>query len=65
MNHQPVIVYVPTIQYIKVDVHNNPFKIPSILKRKRVKPTNIECAYFLNDIIFDDISYKPSDFSLD
>ena len=65
MNNQLIIEYVPIIKSVKVDVHNKPFRIPSILKRKRVKPTNIECAYFLKDIIFDDISYKPSDFSLD
>ena len=65
MNNQLIIEYVPIIKSVKVDVHNNPFKIPSILKRKRVKPTNHECVYFLKDIIFDDISYKPSDFSLD
>ena len=65
MNNQLIIEYVPIIKSVKVDVHNKPFRIPSILKRKRVKPTNIECVYFLKDIIFDDISYKPSDFSLD
>ena len=65
MNNQNIIVYVPVIKSVKVDVHEKPFKIPSILKRKRIKPTDLECAYFLNDIIFDDISYKPSDFSLD
>ena len=62
MNNQLIIEYVPIIKSVKVDVHNKPFRIPSLLKRKRVKPTDLERAYFFYDIIFDDISYKPSDF---
>ena len=65
MNNQYIIEYVPVLKSIRVDIHENPFRIPSILKRKRIRPTDLECAYFLNDIIFDDISYKPSDFTLD
>ena len=65
MNNQNITVYVPVIISVPVDIHNAPFRIPSILKRKRVKPTNLECAYFLNDLIFDDIRYRPSDFTLD
>ena len=62
MNNQLIVEYVPVIKSVRVDIHERPFKIPSILKRKRVKPTNHECVAFLKDIIFDNISYKPSDF---
>ena len=62
MDNQNIIMYVPVIVSVKVDVHNAPFRIPSILKRKRVKPTNSECEAFLNQIIWDDLNIKPSDF---
>ena len=62
MNNQNIIVYVPVLKSVRVDVHEKPFKIPSILKRKRIKPTNAECEAFLNQIIWDDLGIKPSDF---
>ena len=34
MNNQNIIVFVPVIKSVKVDVHEKPFRIPSILKRK-------------------------------
>ena len=46
MNNQNIIVYVPVLKSVRVDVHDEPFKIPSILKRKRVKPTKYECEAF-------------------
>ena len=62
MNNQNIIVYVPVIKSVRVDVHDKPFKLPSILKRKRVRPTKYECEAFLNQIIWDDLGIKPSDF---
>ena len=62
MNNQNITVYVPVIISVPVDIHNAPFRIPSILKRKRVRPTNHECVAFLNEIIWDDLGIKPSDF---
>jgi hypothetical protein len=50
-NHQNIIVYVPVVISVKVDLHNRPFKIPSILKRKRKTPTDSELLAFLNDNI--------------
>ena len=61
MNNQNIIVYIPTIISVKVDVHNKPYKIPSILKRKRKAPTDSELLAFLNNNIWD-TDYKASDF---
>ena len=60
-NHQNIIVYVPVVISVKVDLHNRPFKIPSILKRKRKTPTDSELLAFLNDNIWDN-DYKDTDF---
>ena len=60
-NHQNIIVYVPVVISVKVDLHNRPFKIPSILKRKRKIPTDSELLAFLNDNIWDN-DYKDTDF---
>ena len=62
MNNQNIIVYVPVLKSVKVDVHEKPFRIPSILKRKRIRPTDLECCTFLNQIIWDDLGFKASDF---
>ena len=60
-NDQNTIVYVPVVISVKVDLHNRPFKIPSILKRKRKRLTDSELLAFLNDNIWDN-DYKSSDF---
>ena len=36
MNNQNIIVYVPVIKSVKVDVHEKPFHIPSILSEKEL-----------------------------
>jgi len=60
-NHQNIIVCGPVVISVKVDLHNRPFKIPSILKRKRKTPTDSELLAFLNDNIWDN-DYNSSDF---
>ena len=62
MDNQNIIIYIPVVVSVKVNVFNAPFRVPSILKRKRIRPTDAECAAFLNDIIWDDLGFSRSDF---
>ena len=34
MNNQLIVEYVPVIKSVRVDIHEKPFRIPNISKRK-------------------------------